>query len=261
MYVTNPYVLKTQMHVFHPNTIVQTEIIGLTYIALKMIMRQRTDSKKYFYSFAILNFLMAYTSWIGIFFSFTIMLYGIINLRKSYQFVNIVFITLFTTLCAVTLATIQYSGIVGYMQYLHLMKVNYIDETGVGNVLSIQKYGKIYNALFQLISFYFKAYWPFYVSIFVFVMFAITGKRKKIIFTKNGYRYLLISILPVMMSHILFMSYSLTMPYSLLYALSFLSVLMGILFEKIHQSKLFDPYIFYILSIIPILAQLVYTSI
>ena len=115
---------------------------------------------------------------------------------------------------------------------------------------------KIIDSIYKLLSHYYHAYWPIYLSIFIFVLFAITGKRKKIVFTKNGYRYILLAIFPVMMSHLIFMSYSLTMPYSILYALSFLSVLMGILFEKIYKSALFEKNIFYILSSIPVIAQI-----
>ena len=256
IYLTNPYVMKIQMHIFHPDTVVQAEFIGLTYIALKMIMRKQVSTFKYLFSFSLLNFMMVYTSWIGVLFSLTISLYGLVNLRKGYSFVHIVILSLLTTSLALGLMTYQYGHEIGYSNYFHFLANTYLKESEIKYIFAINLNGKLIGSLYKLLVYYTKAYWPIYLSIFVFILFAITGKGKKIIFTKNGYRYLVLAIFPVMMSHLLFMSYSLTMPYSMLYALSFLSVTMGILFEKINKSALFDSNIFYILSSIPIFSQL-----
>lgn len=257
IYITNPFVMKTQMHIYHPDTVVQAEIIGLTYIALKMIMRKQVSSIKYLLFFSILNFIMVYTSWIGVLFSLTITFYGIVNLRKGYSFSHIVLLSLLTTLLALSLVTMQYGREVGLENYLHLLANTYLKESEIKYIFAFSLDGAFISSIYKLMRYYFIAYWPIYLSIFIFILFALTGKGKKIIFTKNGYRYLVLAILPVMMSHLLLMSYSLTLPYSLLYALSFLSVMMGILFEKIYKSALFEKYIFYTLASIPILAQLI----
>lgn len=257
IYITNPFVMKTQMHIYHPDTVVQAEIIGLTYIALKMIMRKQVSAIKYLLFFSILNFIMVYTSWIGVLFSLTITCYGIVNLRKGYSFSHIVLLSLLTTLLALSLFTMQYGREVGLENYLRLLANTYLKESEIKYIFAFSLDGAFMASIYKLMRYYFIAYWPIYLSIFIFILFALTGKGKKIIFTKNGYRYLVLAILPVMMSHLFLMSYSLTLPYSLLYALSFLSVMMGILFEKIYKSALFDKYIFYILASIPIWAQLI----
>jgi hypothetical protein len=257
IYITNPFVMKTQMHIYHPDTVVQAEIIGLTYIALKMIMRKQVSAIKYLLFFSILNFIMVYTSWIGVLFSLTITCYGIVNLRKGYSFSHIVLLSLLSSLLALSLFTMQYGREIGLENYLRLLANTYLQESEIKYIFAFNLNGAFIASIYKLLRYYFEAYWPIYLSIFIFVLFALTGKGKKIIFTKNGYRYLVLAILPVMMSHLLLMSYSLTLPYSLLYALSFLSVMMGILFEKIYKSALFDKYIFFILSSIPILAQLI----
>ncbi|MBK7957557.1 MAG: hypothetical protein IPK03_05250 [Bacteroidetes bacterium] len=256
IYLSNPFVSHNQLFNYHPDILVQTLFIALAYIILKMIMRKRQGSFKYLFFFAILNFIMVYTSWAGVLFSITILVYGIFNLRKGYAFAHITSLAFVTMILAMSLMIMQYSQANGLEAYFHFLTSTYLKETSAWYILYSFKTLNIFNSFAHLFAVYFKAYWAIYLAIFIFILFSITGKKKKIVFTKNGYRYLLLSSLPVVLTHLILMKYSIS-GFTMLYGLVFMSVMMGILFDKIEKTKIFEPYIFLILSSIIIIAQLI----
>lgn len=256
IYLSNPFVSHNQLFNYHPDILVQTLFISLAYIILKMIMRKRQGSFKYLFFFAILNFIMVYTSWAGVLFSITILVYGIFNLRKGYAFIHITTLAFITMFLALSLMAMQYSQADGLEIYFHFLKATYLKETSAWYILYSFKTLNIFVSFIHLFVVYFKAYWAIYLAIFVFVLFSITGVKKKIVFTKNGYRYLLISSLPVILTHLILMKYSIS-GFTMLYGLVFMSVMMGILFDKIEKTKIFETHIFILLSSIIIIAQLI----
>lgn len=57
----------------------------------------------------------------------------------------------------------------------------------------------------------------------------------KIIFSENGYRFIWLSVTPVVLLHLFFLNYSVH-DFTVLYASLFFSVLMGILYDKVKKS-------------------------
>ena len=57
----------------------------------------------------------------------------------------------------------------------------------------------------------------------------------KIVFSDNGYRFIWLSVLPVVLLHIFFLNYS-VQDFTVLYASLFFSVLIGILYDKVKKS-------------------------
>ena len=68
---------------------------------------------------------------------------------------------------------------------------------------------------------------------------AITRAKLKIVFSENGYRFIWLSVLPVVLMHFVFMQYS-AQDFTVLYASLFFSVLIGILYDKVKKSGAFS---------------------
>jgi len=82
---------------------------------------------------------------------------------------------------------------------------------------------------------YFIHYIVVYAIIALFIWLALTRKKMKIIFSDNGYRFIWLSVLPVVLLHIFFLNYS-VQDFTVLYASLFFSVLIGILYDKVKKS-------------------------
>jgi hypothetical protein len=74
-----------------------------------------------------------------------------------------------------------------------------------------------------------------YIIIGLFVYLAASRKKLKIIFSENGYRFIWLSVLPVVLLHFIFLQYS-VQDFTALYASLFFSVLLGILYDKVKKS-------------------------
>jgi len=82
---------------------------------------------------------------------------------------------------------------------------------------------------------YFIHYFVIYVIIALFIWLALTRKKMKIVFGDNGYRFIWLSVLPVVLLHIFFLNYS-VQDFTVLHASLFFSVLLGILYDKVKKS-------------------------
>jgi hypothetical protein len=74
-----------------------------------------------------------------------------------------------------------------------------------------------------------------FLLIVIFIWLAISRKKLKIVFSENGYRFMWLSLTPVVLLHVFFLNYS-VQDFSVLYASLFFSVLLGILYDKIKKS-------------------------
>ena len=155
---------------------------------LKLLMRKRFYSSKYLLYYALFLFLMIYTSWLGLFFAFSVFLYSIIKLREETVFLPLMFITLSVVLFTVVLIVYQYSLINGLDAYLAQMKHRFfVRGSFSGN--SITGFVLIKLKQFKSISTnYLTAYLPIFVTICVFGFLTIKKAKMGLVFTKNGYR-------------------------------------------------------------------------
>lgn len=229
VYIFNPAAMWYQGFVYHPDILVQCEYVALTYVTLKMIIRTRYRSFKYLFWFSFVNFLMVYTSWIGVLFSFTIIVYGIISMRKNYRFLPVIFLTVFTSGLAILFMILQYTQIAGIKAYLYEISKTLFAQgfTSHKGLLSFKDV--LYN--------YLNSYLIFYLFLIAFFLLAFLGPKMRVVFTKNGYRYMLLSGLPIVLFHIILLRYS-SLEFTVLYGSIFLCVTIGILYDKIKLSKM-----------------------
>lgn len=211
-------------------------IIGV-YTALKMIIRQKFRSPKYIFFYVLCLALMIYTSWLGVFFAFGILVYSLLHVRSNKGFNVLIWTTVITGFVMLRLIVYQYSQINGPEAYLNEMINRYIQRGSVADVNQ-----GLFHFMFSylwllktLIYNYVIHYMVVYFIIGAFMYFAASQKKLKIIFSENGYRFIWLSVLPVLLLHFFFLNYSIQ-DFTVLYASLFFSVLLGILYDKVKKT-------------------------
>jgi hypothetical protein len=135
------------------------------------------------------------------------------------------------------LITYQYSQINGTLAYFDEMLNRYIvrgslEGTDQGLFHFMFSYLWLLKTLFYN---YIIHYFIVYTIILLFIWFVLSRKKLKIVFSDNGYRFIWLAVLPVVLLHIFFLNYSVH-DFTVLYAALFFSVLIGILYDKIKKS-------------------------
>ena len=86
-----------------------------------------------------------------------------------------------------------------------------------------------------LIYNYLANYAVIYAFLLSFVWIIISRKKMKMVFSENGYRFIWLSVTPVVLMHVFFLKYSIQ-DFTTLYASLFFSVLIGVLYDKVNKS-------------------------
>jgi len=211
-------------------------IIGV-YTALKMIIRQKFYSPKYIFLYTLCLALMLYTSWLGVFFAVGILVYSLLHVRSIKGFSVLIWTTIITSIIMLRLIVYQYSQINGLESYLIEMFNRYTLRGSLeGTDQGLFHFMFAYLWLLKTLLYnYVIHYIVIYVIIGLFVYLAASRKKLKIVFSENGYRFIWLSVLPVLLLHFFFLNYS-VQDFTVLYASLFFSVLLGILYDKVKKS-------------------------
>ena len=237
IYTFLPATLWFQGNVYMSDMAVHLPFVIGVYTALKMIIRQKFYSPKYIFFYVLCLSIMLYTSWLGVFFAFGIVVYSLLHVRSNKGFNILLWTTVIVGVIMLRLITYQYAQINGPGAYLSEMLNRYMqrgsfEETDRGLWHFMFSYLWLLKTLLYN---YFIHYIVVYVILGLFVWFAMTHKKLKIVFSDNGYRFIWLSVLPVGLLHFFFLNYSVH-DFTVLYASLFFSVLLGILYDKIKKS-------------------------
>jgi len=237
IYIFLPATLWFQGNVYMSDMAVQVLFIIGVYIALKMIIRERFYSLKYIFFYIVCLALMIYTSWLGIFFAFGVFVYSLLHVRANKAFRVLIWTTVITAALMLRLVAYQYSQINGLLAYFDEMLNRYIVRSGLeGADQGLFHFMFSYLLLIKTLLFnYILHYIIVYLIIALFIWFALSRKKLKIVFSDNGYRFIWLAVLPVALLHIVFLNYS-VQDFTVLYASLFFSVVLGILYDKIKKS-------------------------
>jgi hypothetical protein len=237
IYTFLPATLWFQGNVYMSDMAVHLLFIIGVYTALKMIIRQRFYSVKYIFLYIMCLALMLYTSWLGVFFAFGILVYSLLHVRGNKGFNVLIWATAITTVVMLRLIVYQYSQINGLESYLMEMFNRYIRRGSLeGTDQGLFHFMFAYLWLFKTLLYnYIIHYIVIYIIIGMFMYFAATHKKLKIVFSENGYRFVWLSVLPVLLLHFFFLNYS-VQDFTVLYASLYFSVLLGILYDKVKKS-------------------------
>lgn len=237
IYLFLPVTLWFQGNVYMSDMAVHTLFIIGVYVALKMIIRQKFYVPKYIFFYAVVLGLMIYTSWLGVFFALGVLVYSLLHVRANGGFKVLIWSTLIVTLVMLRLITYQYSQIAGPQAYLEEMFSRYLvrgslAETDQGVFHFMFNYLWLFKTL---IYNYIIHYIVIYVALILFVWLVMSRRKMKIVFSENGYRFIWLSVMPVLLLHFFFLNYS-EHDFTALHASLFFSVLLGILYDKVKKS-------------------------
>jgi len=237
IYTFLPVTLWFQGNVYMSDMAVHLLFIIGVYTALKMIIRQKFYSPKYIFFYALCLALMLYTSWLGVFFAVGILIYSLLHVRSNKSFHILIWTTVITTILMLRLIVYQYSQINGLEAYLMEMFNRYIQRGSLeGTDQGLFHFMFAYLWLFKTLLYnYIIHYIVVYIVIGLFFYLATSRKKLKIVFSENGYRFIWLSVLPVLLLHFFFLNYS-VQDFTVLYASLFFSVLLGILYDKVKKS-------------------------
>ncbi len=229
LYLFNPGVLWFQCNTYMSDTLVHVLFIINVYIVLKLLMRKKYWSIKYLIYYAIGLFLMIYTSWLGIFFAFSIFIYSYIKLRKQSMYMPLNVTTFVITLSTLLLIYYQYQLISGSEAYLSQMFNRFTER---GSMFQSHFFTKVILSILVMFKNYASSYLPLLLLISCFTILSLSNFRMKVVFTKNGYRFLWLSTLPVILLQLVLLNY-IGHDFTSLYGSLFLAVLAAILYDKL----------------------------
>lgn len=243
IYLFSTGVLWFQSNTYMSDMLVHSFFIINVYIMLKLLMRKKYYSPKYLIYFSIFLFLMVYTSWLGIFFAFSVFIYSFIKLRKELVFIPLNLLALFVSATAVLLFVFQYSHINGIEAYFNQM-LQRVGERGSfhENLSFFTQIKRYILSLISIIKTYITSYLPLFLLLLSFAFLVVKKAKLRIVFTKNGYRFLWLSVLPVLLLHLSLSNYS-GHDFVSLYGSLFLSVLIAILYDKLKEAKTLNNYV------------------
>lgn len=236
-YLFAPATLWFQGNVYMSDMAVQAPFVIGVYVALKMIIRRKFFVPKYIFFYSLLLFLMIYTSWLGLFFAPAIFLYSLLHVKEIKGFRVLIWTTIIVSIIALRLIFFQYSNIAGAEAYLSELFNRYLIRGSLGDIQNgVFAFIYSYFLFFKnLLYNYVVNYVVFFLVIFGFIYVVFSKNKLKITFSENGYRFIWISLLPIGLLHVLFLNYS-EHDFTVLYASLFLSVLMGVFYDKIRKS-------------------------
>ncbi|MEI6312002.1 MAG: hypothetical protein WCP57_07070 [Bacteroidota bacterium] len=242
VYLFNPATLWFQSNVYMSDMLVHVFFVIMVYITLKMLMREKFNVPKYIIWYGIVLAMMCYTSWLGYVFVAVVIVYSFWKLQFVSGFKTLISVTVVVSVGILALTIYQYSQINGLENYLLEMKSRYavrgIVPRGVSGLFA-NIWGVLVNIKNLLVNYviHYNLIYLWLIGIFFFVM---SKKKTNFVFTRNGYRFLILSGFTILFFHIIFLEYS-HHDFSVLYGSLMLSVIVGILFHKILFTRRVKP--------------------
>jgi hypothetical protein len=236
-YIFSPPTLWFQGNVYMSDMMVNVIFIIGVYTVLKMISRQKFYSPKYIFFYCLSLTLMIYTSWLGVFFAFGVLVYSLLHVRNVKGYSVLIWTTVVLTVLMLQVIFYQYSQINGVEAYVSELLNRYIQRGSVGRMgngfgsFLLSYFGMIFKLLYNYLANYFLIY----ILLIGFLYLAVSKSKLKMVFSENGYRFLWLSVLPVVLLHLVFLNYSVH-DFTTLYGALFFSVLLGVFYDKMKRA-------------------------
>lgn len=228
IYLTAYPILRFQFFNYHPDIFVVPFLIISQYLFLKLLMKERYRSVKYLLLIGLLLFILNYSSWFGLVFSLIILLLAIFNLRKRYKLFPYILLVGFITAFVCFFIFSQYAVMGGWKNVIFYFKDTYLRESPL--------YGHLRQTAWQIIIQVIKNLGILLLALFLIFGYSIFAKRRKFLFTKNGYRYLILSLVPIFLYSVLLIQYFQN-TFTALYFVAPLSVCISIWLEKNFKDR------------------------
>ena len=227
LYLTAFPILSYQFFNFHPDIFVLPFLIISQYIFLKLLMKERYRSVKYLFLIGLFLAIMSYSSWFGAIFNLMIIFIALVNLRKGYKLFPYIIIAVLVTSSITLLIYGQYALAGGWKNVIYYFKDTYLRESPF--------YGHLKQSGFEILVQMIKRLGVLFIVLAVLIFYSFIAKKRKFIFTKNGYKYLILSVIPVLIYSVLLVHYFQN-PFASLYFVPPLVVSISIWLEKLFKA-------------------------
>jgi hypothetical protein len=237
VYLFNAGVLWFQCNTYMSDMLVHLFFLCASYCLLQVFSNKKQNGK-YLIFYAGSLFLMIYTSWLGIFFAFSVILYSAARFRKRI-FIVINLITAIVSILTITLFIYQYSLINGLGNYWDQMKDRLQTRSGwTESSSSLTEVKGILNAILTILKNYGTSYLPFILLLGFFIYWLLRKRQLSLKISKRNFFFIWISVLPIILLHAFLLDYS-GHDFVSLYGSLFLSVAIALAFEKLIKNKVF----------------------
>jgi hypothetical protein len=227
LYLTAFPILSYQFFNYHPDIFVLPFLIISQYIFLKLLMKERYRSVKYLFLIGLFLAIMSYSSWFGAIFNLMVIFIALINLRKGYKLFPYIIIAVLVTSSITLLIYGQYALAGGWKNVIYYFKDTYLRESPF--------YGHLRQSGFEILVQMIKRLGVLFIVLAVLIFYSFIAKKRKFIFTKNGYKYLILSVIPVLIYSVLLVHYFQN-PFASLYFVPPLVVSISIWLEKLFKA-------------------------
>ena len=242
IYIFLPSTLWFQGIVYTPDTAYMTLFVIGVYTVLKLIIRDKFTHPKYLFFYTLTLLLMTYTSWLGYFFGGGVLVYSLLHLQHNRRHIPLILLTLISFLIAFRMTVWQYAQPAGYLTLAQEWLNLYWTQGSVSGqrenlfVFIFSYFLWLKHILYNYIIYYF----PLYLGGLYGIWIAVTRKKLRIVFSDNAFRFIWLSVTPVILMHIFLMAYS-AHAFTILYGALFFSVVSGILYDKMKRSGVLTP--------------------
>lgn len=238
VYLFNPAVLWFQCNTYMSDMLVHLFFITSVYTLLQLLLNEKNYSLKQLFYFGFSLFLMSYTSWLGFLFALVVVAYALYKRKKNTLFKKLIATTTLTSVACLTLILFQYIRIAGFDEFV-IQMLNRIGERGGPGAASTDYLLKVLNEVKIILTNYVTSYQALILLILILTIPLFKSSGRAGITNLLDKHFVLFSIAPILLLHVLLLNYS-GHDFVSLYASLFLSVCIAVLYNQI-ENKILVP--------------------
>jgi hypothetical protein len=229
-------------------------LVTLTLHYFSKIILQNKPSKTNFILFTLSLILLFLSEWISVFFSFVLVLLGIVYGKKNPLYKKLILCALIAGVLSALIMFAQYSYHFGWNQYLdyQLNRFSY-RSTLINDSLSIGE------QIFSWIKWTLVSFGPWIVLIVVFFAIYFINKSKHWNISENEKQVFSLLFFPAVLYHLVFMEFTVVHDYSVIIDGLFWAFIIGFIAERIQLSSV-KTNVFTSLIILMSIAQYYYIN-
>lgn len=188
-------------NIYFADILAQTLFLLLIYLALKIII-ERNFQPKLLLFFAIINFFLVYTEWIGVFFSVALLSLAMIKTKSDRDYIKLILPVIVPLFMALLLTFVQYAAISGWQNLIIAWIAKLAERSSFGNLplVSLKPY---LNIAYFLKTFYF---WE--LLILLLLVLYLWKKLGNKILTTHEYYFFYLLILPIFLHYLIFFDFN-----------------------------------------------------
>jgi len=234
VYLFAPESLMFHSTVYYADILVQLFFLMGIYFFLRVI--SDSSRKSDYVLFGIINLLMIYTEWLGVFFAFAVAVYSFLTVKKKGMRVLLLTV-FFTSLAALGLIVWQYSQINGVSSLVNTLLEAYQRRNGISQTADYNLTYWNIASWSHLVSFYRQGYLPFLFFISSLGLFYFLNIKNKFFVIlgqdKTYFVALYLCFLPIILHHLVLFNHYVVHDFSVLKDGILISLLIAFFYHKI----------------------------